>query len=416
MAKTDIEKLRAALKASGRQQIAFSIVEGFDLAVAAQTAAKEGRDYIEISGWASTTERNDRGFEIAASTWQKDSAFTRLKKNSMVLFNHNVDFPIGQVVSWEARAEGLWATLRIRYNALLPTGEKIGDVIADGTLKALSIRLDILEFEVIETKAGIRVVVTECSLGEISVVSIPSDPGAVTDDSLIVVLNSVFQAASIPDEIKEESTMWKLLAQEYGMGDTATEAEVMAEYNRRKTLGASAIAGLGLTANFTAEQLTAALAARDPKKLEELNRVNAKLTAQNLVNQAVLAHQIAENDADTQAFALSLAESNPEQFTKWLALQKPVAPNTTRLTGAGATLGGGTGGGGASPYITKEDTEVCLAFGQLTPEKMDEFAETSPNTAMGWVLGASFPATAEDKKVIANRRRWDEACGVPVRA
>lgn len=419
MKKIDLSKARIQYQSSklASTPVHVAFPDGINLAAAAQTAKETGGEYIELEGLASSPSLNDRGFIIAVSAWGDPVAFERFSGNPIVLFYHKQEFPIGQALTFEARPEGLWVKLRIRYNALLPTGEKIGDVIADGTLRALSIGIDkILDFEILETDDSITPVVTKLRLGEISVVSVGSDMGAIC--SVAEQFEKIFELASITDEEKGGFTMWKLLAKKFGMGDDATEEQVTAEYQRRETLGANAMIGLGLDPNnVTAEQLTSALAARDPKKLEELNKTNAKLNAQIRVNGAVSLHKIADNDEETKAWALSYAESDPVGFDKWLAIQKPVEPNTTTLTGAGSgkNLGGKPGENGGSIFITNEDREICLAFGQLTPEKMDELAETAPNVALGWVIGQNFPATAEDKKVLAARRRWDAACGIPAR-
>lgn len=407
----DLKKLREQLKASGKQTVTLAFADTLDLAAAGKAAAEAGQEYIELSGYASTLAKNSQGFKIAAIAWTKPSAFSRIEKNPMVLFNHDCDRPIGQIKDWQPRSDGLWVTLRLRYNAVLETQEKLGDLVSDGTLRAMSIRLDINEYEVIETETGVDLIVTDCTLGEVSMVSIPSDPDAVGDagSEYTLSLAKIYQSASIPDENKGGNTMWKLLAVEYGMDpEKVTEDIVMTEHKRRKTLSASAISGLGLDPNnFTAEQLTAALAARDPKTL-------AKLAAQNLVNGAIIGKRIAENDEDTKTFALALAESSPEQFGAWLKLQKEVAPPTERITnpGSGSNLGGATGAND-TPWITNEDKEVCLAFGIFTdPKKMDEMAETAPNVALSWVLGQNFPATSADKEVIAKRKSWDKACGI----
>jgi HK97 family phage prohead protease len=408
MPKIDLTRARQAFQQSklAKTKVHVLFPDGLNLAVAAQTARDSNSEYIELAGYASTPVMNDRGFIIAASAWGDPEAFARIKDNPIVLFVHRQDHPVGQIASYEARPDGLWVVLRVRYNALLPTGEKLGDLVADGTLRALSIGIDeILDFEVVEDDKSVTPIVTKLRLAEISIVSIGSDPGAIC--SISEEFTNIFQLASITDESKKEGiTMWKILAKKFGMGDDATEEQVMAEYQRRETLGAQAIVGLGLDPNnMTAEQLTAALAQRDPGKL-------AKLNAQNLVNTAVINGFIAVNDEDTKTFALSLAEANVDQFGRWLALQKPVVPDTRNITGAGAGLGGKPNQGGPA-FITNEDREMCLTFGVFdTVEKMDEMAETSPNVALGWVLGQNFPATTEDKKVLAARKRLDLACGI----
>jgi HK97 family phage prohead protease len=421
MTRIDLLKARSQFQQSklAKTIIHVSFPGGIDLAAKAKEAQTSGSAYIELEGYASTEALNDRGFVIAASAWKDKAAFERIELNPIVLFYHRQEYPIGQIVAFEARPEGLWVKLKIRYSAVLPTQEKIGDLIADGTLRALSIGIDqILDFEVVESKDKVTPVVTKLRIGEISVVSVGSDMGAVC--AVSDEFENIFQLASITDEGQGGFNMWKLLAKEYGMGENVTEEQVMAEYSRRKTLGAEAIVGLGLNpTSVTADELTAALAARDPKKLDELNRANAGLTAQLLVTEAVKLNKIADNDEDTRAWALGYATSDPRGFKEWMKLAKDIAkPNTTRLSGGdGGNLGGRTNGtGDESPYITAADREWCLGFGYFTdPAKMDEMAETTPNMALGWVFNQNFPATPEDKKVLALRRAYDDVCGIPAR-
>ena len=419
MRKIDLQKARDAFKKSNLAKSRINVLfpdSSLSLAAAATAAKEQSAEYIELEGFASTPVVNDRGFLITAGTWSQPEAFERLTSNPIVLFCHRQDYPIGQILELEGRPEGLWVRLRIRYNAVLPTQEKIGDVIADGTLRALSIGIDeILEFEVLEADDCCTPIITKVRLGEISIVSVGSDKGAITAVAAPDVADQfeqIFQLASIMDEGKGGFNMWKLLAAKFGMDpEKVTEEQVMTEYKRRETLGASAITGLGLDPNaVTGEQLAAALAARDPKALVKANAVN-------LVSGAIIAKKIAENDEDTKAFALALAESDPNAFASWLKLQKEVVPDTRSVTaGAGLALGGAPASGTATPYITKEDKEVCLAFGTFTDvAKMDEMAETSPNVALGWVVGQNFPSTVEDKKVLLARRQWDAACGIPAR-
>jgi HK97 family phage prohead protease len=405
MKKIDLLKAREAFAKSKLAKTRFDILfpEGIDLAAAAQTAKEQNAEYIELEGYASTTALNDKGFMIAASAWKDAVAYERIDSNPIVLFHHNGHMPSGQIVEHTAKDDGLWVRLRIRYNVILPTGEKIGDVIADGTLRALSIGIDeILEFEIVEDPNKVTAIVTKLRLAEISVVSIGSDPGATC--SVAEEFDNIFNLASITDEIKGGFTMWKLLAKKYGMADDATEEQVMAEYQRREQLGADALRGLGLDPEkATAAEITAALAQRDPAKL-------AKLTAQNLVNGAVLAHKIADNDEETKTFALALAETNPTQFEAWVKLQKEVAPPTNRLTGGNL---GGPPGGDEKVYITKEDREICKLFGKFkTAEDMDKMAEIAPNEALSFVLGIDFPATKKDREILAARRSFDTVCGI----
>lgn len=125
---------------------------------------------IEIQGYASTpvVDRDQEIIPVSAidtANWEK---------NPILLYMHDRSKPIGKVVSYEKRTDGLWVKAFISNAA-----EKLHGVltlIKDGVLKAFSVGFRIHDYFV--DKAGV-LVYKDIELLEVSVVSIPANQEAI---------------------------------------------------------------------------------------------------------------------------------------------------------------------------------------------------------------------------------------------
>lgn len=98
----------------------------------------------------------------------------RFKQNPILLFNHDMNYPVGRVVEVESREDGLYVKA-----AVSPSGhEKIAyvrELVADGTLCTFSVRF--AGEQVVEDPdvAGGKLI-KDWELQEVSIVSIPAQP------------------------------------------------------------------------------------------------------------------------------------------------------------------------------------------------------------------------------------------------
>jgi HK97 family phage prohead protease len=367
----------------------------------------ETPDISYFKGRASGLAKNAHGFKIAAKGWKHEKSLQRYKKNSIVLFNHNRDMPIGTSVEQTPDDEGLFVRLALRRKARIPTGETIGDLIDAGVLKAMSCGIDILDVELQGEGTTAEIVATAVALGEISLVTVPSDEDALGE--VESQFREIVNLSMAEDRNQGGILMLKLLAKALGLKEDATEAEIMAKQNevllaagRSATIAKS----LGLSESATETEIQAELTKRDPKKLADLLDINAKLVAKQLVgeNKEKIAPTLLE-------WALSYAEKDPDGFKAWAAKAPAAVHGTVIPPKAGDPPAPTT-----SVTLTKEDKEVCEMFGYFkTPEEMEKFANTPPNEALGWIFpGQRFKLTAADKETMERRKYQDRLVGVSV--
>ena len=128
----------------------------------AQESSKGG---LTIEGWANKAIVDRGGDIIPKSAWDLEN----FKKNSIILFNHDKNQPIGKAVSIEPRDEGLYVKAKISASAD-PGISKVRDLIKEGVLNAFSVGFDSID----EAKsADGHNEIRAAELFEISVVSIP---------------------------------------------------------------------------------------------------------------------------------------------------------------------------------------------------------------------------------------------------
>jgi len=98
----------------------------------------------------------------------------RYKQNPILLFNHDMNYPVGRVVAVEPREDGLWVEAVVSSS----DNEKVSfvrDLVADGTLCTFSVRFaDETVVEDPEVQGG--KLIKDWELQEVSIVSIPAQP------------------------------------------------------------------------------------------------------------------------------------------------------------------------------------------------------------------------------------------------
>lgn len=121
---------------------------------------------LVIEGWANKAVR-DRGEElIVPEAWDLEN----YGKNGVILFNHDMDKPIGKCVDVKAMDGGLWIKARISKSKD-PMVSYVRDMISEGILNSFSVGFNPLESKKAVDSDGKDI--TKAELYECSVVSIP---------------------------------------------------------------------------------------------------------------------------------------------------------------------------------------------------------------------------------------------------
>lgn len=125
--------------------------------------AEETDESIFISGYASVNTPDRVGDVVPSSVWEK--GMENYKKNSIILFQHDHDDPIGRMVEHKVDTKGLWIKARISAAA------EVYALIKDEVLTAFSVSFRVLDAEY--NAVTELFVIKELELIEISVVSVP---------------------------------------------------------------------------------------------------------------------------------------------------------------------------------------------------------------------------------------------------
>jgi len=148
----------------------FSIIKAIEIE---KTDKEEGKWIVE--GYAGTSDLDLQGdviIEEAFKNSEKD-----LLENSTVLYNHDVDRPIGKVEEVKAQKEGLWVKVLISK-----TAAELWQQIKEGVVNKFSIRGQIIKKveEYITELKRIAHVIKEMYLVECSLVTLPANTKAKT--------------------------------------------------------------------------------------------------------------------------------------------------------------------------------------------------------------------------------------------
>lgn len=155
--------------------------------------SKKSNKNVVIEGMANVSVP-DRGKDlIPGNVWQLDN----FKKNAILLFNHDRNFPIGTVTDVKMSDKGLHARATISKSKN-PEIMRIRDLIEEGILKTFSVGFD-TEEEPVEDEKG-NYVFKDAELLELSVVTLPMN-----QESTFNVTQKDFQTKSL-DELREMLT------------------------------------------------------------------------------------------------------------------------------------------------------------------------------------------------------------------
>lgn len=96
----------------------------------------------------------------------------RFKKNPMLLFNHDMDYPVGKVIDVELREDGVYVTAEIPPSDS-PKIKYVYDLVKNGILRTFSIGFTVQD--IVDSEDKSHTVIKAWTLLELSVVSIPAN-------------------------------------------------------------------------------------------------------------------------------------------------------------------------------------------------------------------------------------------------
>lgn len=139
--------------------------------VSAKQAVKD--DDIVISGYFNFFDTDNVMEKLDPQSVKLD----RFVKNPVVLFNHNIDWPLGEVLveTIEQRNDGLYGSVRIPANQQLDICKHARAMAEDGTLRTFSVRFGHEDWEQDDDEPTVRVA-KNWELQEVSLVTIPAQP------------------------------------------------------------------------------------------------------------------------------------------------------------------------------------------------------------------------------------------------
>jgi HK97 family phage prohead protease len=143
--------------------------------VTAQMKAVADKKGVVIEGYANK-------FEVDSYKERMDPTtiiMERYKQNPILLFNHDTNYPVGKVLTVEARKDGVFCKARLS-NGNDPKLNYIRELVTDGTLCTFSVRFDIQDEKSIvddPEHQGVKLI-KNWELQEISIVSIPAQPAS----------------------------------------------------------------------------------------------------------------------------------------------------------------------------------------------------------------------------------------------
>jgi len=128
-----------------------------------------------VEGYASTSDLDSQNHIVTKEAIKMGAE--SLSRYDTVLFNHDVDRPIGKVVAAEGQDTKLWVKVSISK-----TEPKLWEQIKEGTLSKFSIRGNITDSEYYTDERSIVakeiLMIKGMELHEISIVSVPANPEA----------------------------------------------------------------------------------------------------------------------------------------------------------------------------------------------------------------------------------------------
>jgi HK97 family phage prohead protease len=190
--------------------------------VKAKKIDEEKGDQI-IVGYASTCDVDSDGMQITRKALE--GAKDDLLKYNTVLFNHNMDKPVGRVLETAVDDKGLLVKI-----AISKVEEELWNKIVDKTISKFSIAGRILEYqETSPDNEGKTIVqITKISLHEVSVVSVPANVEAASISAYVsksLQKSNEEKKESIPEIKKGLIQQLEILAGKLEEGDNKTLLE-----------------------------------------------------------------------------------------------------------------------------------------------------------------------------------------------
>ena len=254
----------------------------------------------------------------------------RFKNNPIMLWNHTRShdgkqdniLPIGR-----------WENLRIEDGKLLGDtcfdmdddfAVKIANKVNNGFIKTCSIGIDPIELNNEFVEGQTRKTVAKCLLVECSIADIPSNANSVSlfnksGKRIELTAESVdCTIGTINNNVNKNNTEMKLIALKFGLGENATEAEILAKYDELQ---------ISLSAKDTEIATLKANAAEAEKK-----------TIESIVNDAVVAKKLT---ADQKPHFITIGEKmGIESLKTTLASMNGAVKPTDVLSGASKSQSG----------------------------------------------------------------------------
>lgn len=160
---------------------------------------EEGGRYVE--GYASYDILDRVGDRIDPEAFQEgiESYFLT---NPIVLFNHDMDKPVGKVVEYKIDAFGLWVKVRIATGTIL--ADEVWTLVQQGILNAFSVATTADIVGEVDNEGRNRI--NRWDLAEISIVTVPANEAAIFAISKAKILKSLNKEGKIMAEKKDENT------------------------------------------------------------------------------------------------------------------------------------------------------------------------------------------------------------------
>jgi len=270
---------------------------------------------------------NSYGFRVLTSGID----ISDFEKNPIMLWCHS---RVWRGTEDEVLPIGRWENLRVEGGKLLgdtnfdmddPFAVKIANKVDKGFIKACSMGISILErSEAIEhiVVGQTRPTVTRCKLNEVSIADIPSNTNSISlydanGNMIELTAESVDCTIGIINNQNQNEKNMKLIALKLGLGENATEAEIVAKLTEV----------LGMQEKLTEKDTEIA-------KLKAAALEADKKTIEKLVNDAVVAGKLT---ADQKPHFVGIGEKmGIESLQTTLSSMNGVVKPTTILSSGGA--------------------------------------------------------------------------------
>lgn len=299
-------------------------------------SVKETEDgAVEISWYASTKDK-DRWWDVVEPK-AFQSALERYMTNPIVLLQHKADKPIGVVE--EANIDENW--LRIKAKISQNT-DWVVDLIKNGVLRAFSIWYSIKDYEtdakeLADWTYDFTNIIKDIELYEISVVSIPMNPYALSKS-----VEDMFEAEDVEEESEEENDVeaiaevqdeekveeseseeWKVEENvEETPVETVAESEQSVEENAESTEVQEEQKSEEIkTEEVEDEKIDENLDEKVEEPSQEAEEVSENADENSEISDEVEAEEVSENAVETQADDEAIVETHESEVVETKSIE-----------------------------------------------------------------------------------------------